>query len=268
MKIKHSCGSPDYEGVHILDIVQKNDSDIQPDTLHGDTQSQSYTVFGLAHLLGIKLMPRIRNIQDLSLYRPSKDTKYQHIDALFKGSIDFDLIQARLPDMLRVVVSIKLGRITPSTLLKRLGTFSRKNKLYFAFRELGRLIRTMFLLNYIDNHELRQLIHAETNKSEAFNNFTKWLFFGNDGIIAENIRHEQQKIVKYNQLVANMVILYNTEKMTKLLKKLAEAGHEVTPETLAGLSPYRTSHINRYGDYHIDINRKTEPLDFTVKVIE
>jgi TnpA family transposase len=260
------CGT--YEGVHILDIVQKNDSDIQPDTLHGDTQSQSYTVFGLAHLLGIKLMPRIRNIQDLSLYRPSKDTKYQHIDALFKGSIDFDLIQARLPDMLRVVVSIKLGRITPSTLLKRLGTFSRKNKLYFAFRELGRLIRTMFLLNYIDNHELRQLIHAETNKSEAFNDFTKWLFFGNDGIIAENIRHEQQKIVKYNQLVANMVILYNTEKMTKLLKKLAEAGHEVTPETLAGLSPYRTSHINRYGDYHIDINRKTEPLDFTVKVIE
>lgn len=49
------CGT--YEGVYILDVLQKNESDIQPDTLHGDTHAQSYTVFGLSHLLGIKLMP-------------------------------------------------------------------------------------------------------------------------------------------------------------------------------------------------------------------
>ncbi|KVD76331.1 hypothetical protein WI89_06975 [Burkholderia ubonensis] len=77
-----------------------------------------------------------------------------------------------------------------------------KNKLYFAFRELGRVIRTMFLLRYINDPEMRQTIHAATNKSEQFNDFAKWLMFGGE-VIAENVRHEQRKVIKYNQLVAN-----------------------------------------------------------------
>lgn len=98
--------------------------------------------------------------------------------------------------------------MTPSTILRRLGSGSVKNKLYFAFRELGRVIRTMFLLRYINDPEMRQTIHAATNKSEQFNDFSKWLMFGGE-VIAENLRHEQRKVIKYNQLVANMVILYN-----------------------------------------------------------
>src|SRR5207245_9209078 len=99
---------------------------------------------------------------------------------------------------LSVAVSIKAGKIIPSTLLRRLGSNSRKNKLYFAFRELGRAIRTVFLLRYVGDPELRATIHAATNKSEQFNNFAQWAFFGNKGVIAENVRHEQRKIVKYN----------------------------------------------------------------------
>lgn len=201
------CGV--YEAVYILDGLVKNESDIQPDTLHGDTQAQSAPVFGLAHLLGIKLMPRIRNIKDLVFYKAEAGVPYKHIQSLFRGTIDWDLLALHYRDMLRVAVSIKLGKITPSMILRRLGTFSRKNKLYFAFRELGRVIRTMFLLNYVNDIELRRSIHAATNKSEEFNNFVKWLFFGGEGIIAENLRHEQRKVIKYSQLVANMVILHN-----------------------------------------------------------
>tara|TARA_A200000113_G_C8633343_1_gene279995 strand:- start:109 stop:501 length:393 start_codon:yes stop_codon:yes gene_type:complete len=122
-------------------------------------------------------------------------------------------------------------------------------------------------LRYIDEIELRQTIHAATNKSEEFNNFTKWLFFGGDGIIAENVRHEQRKIVKYNQLVANMVILHNTDRMTKVLRQLSDEGVEITQEVLAGMSPYRTSHINRFGDYTLDLKRKIEPLDLDTKIL-
>src|SRR3546814_9899587 len=118
--------------------------------------------------------------------------------------------------MLRVAISIKAGRITPSMILRRLGVASRKNKLYFAFRELGRAIRTKFLLNYINDVELRRVIHQSTNKSEQFNDFAQWLHFANDGIIAENIRHEQRKVVKYNHLVANMVILRSEEHTSEL----------------------------------------------------
>jgi TnpA family transposase len=260
-----SCGT--YEGIHILDGLMTNESDIRPDTIHGDTQAQSYPVFALAHLLGIQLMPRIRGIQDLKFHRPEPGNSYRNINALFSDVIDWRLIEMHLPAMLRVAVSIKTGKITPSAILRRLGTYSRKNKLYFAFVELGKVIRTMFLLSYIGDVGLRKVIHAETNKSEQFNGFAQWSFFGGEGIIAENIRHEQRKVIKYNHLVANMFILHNVVGMTRVLQELRDEGTEITLEILAGLAPFRTAHINRFGDYTLDFRRKIGPLNFDATII-
>lgn len=100
--------------IYLLDILQNNKSDIQPDTIHGDTQSQNGPIFGLSYLLGINLMPRIRNWKDLTLYRPDETRKYRHIDELFTDTIDWKLIETYFPDMLRVALSIKEGKITPS----------------------------------------------------------------------------------------------------------------------------------------------------------
>ena len=260
------CGV--HEAVYILDGLLANRSDIQPDTVHGDTQAQSFPVFGLAHLLGINLMPRIRNIKDLVFSRPEPGRTYENIQALFGDSIDWKLIETHLHDMLRVAISIKVGKITASTILRRLGTYSRKNKLYWAFRELGKAVRTLFLLRYIDDVEVRKTIHAATNKSEEFNGFVKWAFFGGEGIIAENVQHEQRKIVRYTQLVANLVILHNVEQMTRVLAELRQDGANISPEVLAGLSPYRTSHINRFGDYTLDLKREVEPIDFSRRILE
>ena len=260
-----SCGT--YEGLHILDGLESNESDIRPDTIHGDTQAQSYPIFALAHLLGIKLMPRIRGIQDLKFNRPAPGNAYPNINALFSDVIDWRLIETHFPAMLRVAVSIKTGKITPSTILRRLGTYSRKNKLYFAFVELGKVVRTMFLLSYIGDVGLRKVIHAETNKSEQFNGFARWSLFGGGGIIAENIRHEQRKVIKYNHLVANMIILHNVVGMTRVLQELRDEGIDITLDILAGLAPFRTQHINRFGDYTLDFRRKIGPLNFEATII-
>jgi len=259
------CGV--YEANYILDGLMANESDIQPDRVSGDTQAQNYPVFALSYLLGIQLMPRIRNIHDLTFFRADKATRYDHIDGLFGEAINWALIEKHFPDMLRVALSIKLGKLTPSTILRRLGTASRKNKLYFAFRELGKVIRTIFLLRYIHDVEMRKTIHAATNKNEEFNGFAKWAFFGEEGIIAENIQHEQRKIVKYNQLVSNLIILYNVEQMTSVIKSLKEEGIEINPELLAGLSPYRTAHINRFGDYTVNLDRKVPPPNFSARIL-
>lgn len=256
------CGV--HEAVYILDGLIRNGSEIQPDTIHGDTQAQSGPVFGLSYLLGINLMPRMRNIGDLVLYKADKRRKYDHIDSLCRKTIDWDLIERHYPDMMRVAVSIKAGKMTPSTILRRLGSESTKNKLYFAFRELGRVMRTLFLLKYLNDPELRRTIHAATNKSEQFNDFAQWLMFGGDGTIAENIRHEQRKVIKYNHLVANMVILYNVQWMSRKLKELQEKGHPVDVDVLKVLSPYRREHINRLGDYLLDLQRRVPPLDPTI----
>ena len=126
----------------------------------------------------------------------------------------------------------------------------------------------MFLLRYIDDVEIRKTIHAATNKSEEFNGFVKWVFFGGEGIIAENVLHEQRKIVKYNQLDANMIILHNVDQMSRILAELMREGVELTPEVLGGLSPYRTSHINRFGDYTLDLGRVVVPLDYSGKLLQ
>src|SRR6266487_1850311 len=114
-------GSPDkvWEGSYILDMFAKEDASIRPETVHGDTQAQSTTVFGLAHLLGISLMPRIRNWKDLKLFRPDPNVHYTHLESLFSEPIEWRLIETHLPDMIRVALSIKAGKITPSTIFRK-----------------------------------------------------------------------------------------------------------------------------------------------------
>ena len=181
-------------------------------------------------------MPRIRNWKHLTLYRPSKETRYEHIDSLFTGTVDWDLIATHLPDMLRVGVSIAAGQITPSTILRKLGTYSKENRLYQAFGELGVAVRTGFLPRYLGNAELRATIQAATNKSESFNDSVQWLAFGG-GVIAENDRVEQRKVIKYNHLLANCLIFHNAWTMTRVLHQLQVDGVSVDAEAVAALSP-------------------------------
>ena len=219
------CGV--WEAIYLIEGLLKNTSDIQPTTIHTDTQGQSTPVFALAHLLGITLMPRIRNWKDLIFYRPSKDIHYVHLEPLFKDVIDWELIARHWQDLLQVVLSIKAGTIASSVLLRKLGNYSRKNRLYLAFRELGRVVRTTFLLDYISNLELREQVTASTNKAESYNGFAKWLFFGGEGVIAENDPEEQEKRIKYNGLVANAVILQNVRDLTRILRTLIGEGYPV-----------------------------------------
>ncbi|CDG48403.1 Transposase Orf2, Tn3 family [Serratia symbiotica SCt-VLC] len=256
------CGA--WEAIYILDGLTQNKSDIQPEILHGDTQAQSAPVYGLAFLLGIKLMPRVRNWKDLKWFKATSDEIYQHIETLFsKETIDWALISCHLPDMLQVAQSIRAGRLSPSTILRKLGTASRKNKLYFAFRELGRVIRTLFLLEYIGDEELRRIIQAAQNKCEGFNQFTQWVHFGADKI-TNNVRDEQLKVIKYNHLVANLVIFHNCQTLTQALKELEAEGMILTPEILARFSPYRTHHINRFGLSEVK-ERHPPPANYDVK---
>jgi len=258
------CGV--WEAVYIIDGLMNNTSDIQPDTIHGDTQAQSTPVFALTYLLGIKLMPRIRNWNDLKFYRVNENDKYKHIDSLFSDVIDWQLIETHWQDMLQVVLSIKSGKIVPSTLLRKLNNYSHKNKLYQSFRELGRVIRTIFLLEYISNIEMRQQITATTNKVESYNGFSKFFAFGGEGIITENDPDEQEKKIKYNNLISNAVILQNVADMTYILKELLANGVKFTKSDVASLSPYITKHIKRFGDYIIDLDNIPKSIDLSISI--
>ncbi len=262
-----ACGV--WEAIYILDGLLENRSEIRPDTLHADTQGQSETVFGLAYLLAIQLMPRIRNWKHLNLYTPSErfaTEQIKHLHELFSDTIDWPLIENHLPDMLRVAISISLGKVRSSTILRKLGTESRKNKLYVAFRELGRVVRTIFLLHFINDEELRRTINAATNISEAWNGLIQWVAFGGEGVIRYNSREEQRKVIRYNHLVANLLVFHNVVSMTRELQNLIDEGYAVTPEIISRLSPYKNEHINRFGTYELRFDRVPQPITEDLKL--
>lgn len=247
------CGV--WEAVYIIEGLLKNESEAEPGTIHADTHGQSYPVHALAHLFGFELLTRIRNWKELTFYRPAADAVYAHIDALFgpagENQINWRLIQTHWPDLMQIALSIRAGRLSSTLLLRRLGTESRKNNIYKAFRELGRVIRTITLLRFVSEPGLRREITAATNKAEAFNGFSAWLRFGHDAI-ERNDPAEQEKIIKFNTLLANCVIFHTALDMTAVLRELAADGWNLTPAALGSLSPYLTEPIKRFGEYAID----------------
>ena len=78
-----------------------------------------------------------------------------------------------------------------------------------------------------------------------------FLMFGAKGLIAENVRDEQRKIVNYYHLVTNLVILHTLVTMSDAIRKMVEDGHSIDQEAPACLSPYQTDHINRFGEYEL-----------------
>jgi len=253
-----SCGV--WEAVYILDALLLNKSVYQPDTVHADTHGQSEPVFALAHLLGIKLYPRMRTWNDVAFYRSEKKTKYKHIDSLFTKTVDWSLIEMHWKDMMQVVLSIQAGKVLPSMLLRKLNSNNRRNKLYRAFRELGRVTRTLFLLRYISEADFRLTIRAETTKVESYNDFLDWITFGGE-IIKSGDPIEQAKQIKYSNLVANSIMLHNVVDLTEVLTNMAKEGYTITKERVAALSPYIRDQIRRFGRYEVDMNQHPPDLD-------
>ncbi|WP_175994917.1 Tn3 family transposase [Burkholderia vietnamiensis] len=246
-----------WEAIYVIEGLLKTGLSVKADTVHADTQGQSAAVFAFTYLLGINLMPRIRNWKDLVLYRPDSKTKYQHIDKLFTSTIDWKLIEQHWQELMQVALSIQAGTISSPLLLRRLGSESRKNRLYLAARELGNVVRTVYLLQWIGSLELRQDVTANTNKIESYHAFSKWLGFGGD-VIAENEPEEQQKRLRYNDLVASAVILQNTVDMMQVLREMVANGEKVRSEDIAFMSPYPTHNIRRFGHYKLHLDRRPE----------
>ena len=88
------------------------------------------------------------------------------------------------------------------------------------FKELGKVIRSAYLLKYLRKPELRRTVNRATTISERFNDFIQFVTFGNQGTIAANSRDEQRKIIKYGHLVANILIFMNVHDQSKIMNEL------------------------------------------------
>jgi len=225
-------------------------------TIHStDSYGFSSVVFGLTHLLGFGFAPRIKNFQKQQLYgfnspKYYKDCNYKLMP---KHKIREDIIKDSWDDILRFIVTIKERKTMATQLLKRLTSYSRNHKLYTALKELGNIMKTDFLLNYIDDVTLRQRIEKQLNKVEASNKFSKAVFFGNSSEFSVATVEEQNIANNSKRLIQNAIILWNYMYITKKLQQAKNKSEKDNIiDTLKSSSIVAWAHINFFGIYDFE----------------
>ena len=108
------------------------------------------------HFLGFRFAPRIRDLGDTKLYIPKGETAEEALKPMIGGTLNIKHVRAHWDEILRLATSIKQGTVTASLMLRKLGSYPRQNGLAVALRELGRIERTLFILDWLQSVELRR----------------------------------------------------------------------------------------------------------------
>ena len=155
-----SASAPTY----VLDGLLHHESDLRIEEHYTDTAGFTDHVFALMHLLGFRFAPRIRDLGDTKLYIPKGETAYDALKPMIGGTLNIKHIRDHWDEILRLATSIKQGTVTASLMLRKLGSYPRQNGLAVALRELGRIERTLCILDWLQSVELRRVLqHAGGN---------------------------------------------------------------------------------------------------------
>ena len=152
------------DATHVLDGLLNHESDIRIEEHYTDTAGFTDHVFGLMHLLGFRFAPRIRDLADKRLYIGGDAKNYPTLANMVGGEINIKHIHTHWDEILRLAESIKHGTVTASLMLRKLGSYPRQNGLAVALRELGRIERTLFTLDWLQDVDLRHRVQAQSNK--------------------------------------------------------------------------------------------------------
>ncbi len=246
------------DSTYVLDGLLYHESDLRIEEHYTDTAGFTDHVFALMHLLGFRFAPRIRDLGDTKLYVPGKVADHPALRSMIGGSLNIKHLRAHWDDVLRLAASIKHGTVTASLMLRKLGSYPRQNGLAIALRELGRIERTLFILDWLQNVELRRRVHAGLNKGEARNALARAVFIHRLGEIRDRTFEQQRYRASGLNLVTAAIVLWNTVYLEKAAQALRDAGKLSDEGMLQFLSPLGWEHINLTGDY---VWRQSQKVD-------
>jgi len=242
-------GATEDEAVYVLDGLYGHETRIEIDEHYVDTGGASDHVFSLFTLGGKRVAPRLRDLKDWRLHVFEDADSYPTLKHHIGDRIDAAAIREGWDQALRVGVSIEDRIVVPSTVLKKLAALPKTNVLSRALREIGRIERTLFMIEWYSSPELRDRCRAGLNKGEAGNKLTRAVFFHERGEIRDGSFESQAFRASGLNLVVSAIVLWNTVYLSRAVESLRAEGRDLPDDVIRHISPQIWEHINLTGIY-------------------
>lgn len=247
------------DSTHVLDGLLYHETDLEITEHYTDTAGFTEHVFALMHLLGFAFAPRIRDLHDKRLFIHGKAELYQGLQSIISTtSLNLKEIETHWHEVLRLASSIKQGTVTASLMMKKLASYPKQNGLAKALREIGRIERSLFMLDWFRDPSLRRRVQAGLNKGEARNALARAVFMHRLGEIRDRGLENQSYRASGLTLLTAAISLWNTVYIERAIDSLRRKGIPINEQLITHLSPLGWEHINLSGDYVWRTNLKLE----------
>ncbi len=224
--------------------------------------THGYTSVGMAvsKLLGLDLCPRLRNLSERKLYLPRGMAVPKGLAPTIRHDISLKPIRDGWDGLLRLVASIKSGRVSAVVALQRFGSAAQGDPIYRAAEQLGKLLRTLFLCDYFSNVEFRRELHTLLNRGESVHQLQRTIFTGKVTPERGRRRDEMIAISGSLTLLTNLVIAWNTQRMQVTVDAWRGKGQRLEDDWLRRMGPAHSAHVNFRGTLRFPIEQYREML--------
>ncbi|MEQ8882631.1 MAG: Tn3 family transposase [Fulvivirga sp.] len=250
-----SCSSSEVAAM--IEGVLKHCTDLKIDRNYVDTHGQSEVAFAFSHLLNFSLMPRFKSLSKKKLYLPNNEIKkdLQNLNHILTRGIDWNLISEQYDQIIKYTTALKLGTASAEAIMNRFTRNNLQHPTYKALQELGKVIKTIFLCEYLTSKPLRIEINEGLNVVENWNSANGFIFYGKSGEISTNNIEDQELSVLCLHLLQNSLVYINTLMIQEILAK-PKWEKLMEPEDLRALSPLIYKHINPYGHFELNMEER------------
>ena len=240
------------EALYVLDGLLENNTILQIREHTTDTHGYTEIIFALCHLLGFYFMPRIRDLKDQQLYRVDRFVDYGVFTPLLTKTADLNIVEEQWEEMIRVALSLKQRTAPAHMVVQRLTNSFPSDRLSKAFTNLGRIIKTLYILRYLTDLELRQTIQLQLNKGEYRHKLPRRIFFADQGEFTTGDYEEIMNKASCLSLVSNAILYWNIIKINDIVEHLRSQGENIDKETLSHISLLPFRHVVPNGTYFIE----------------
>jgi len=149
------------------------------------------------------------------------------------------------------------GRTAPQGALRKLSAYHSEGRLYKALREVGRIDKTLFLLDFITDPALRRRVLVGLNKGESYHALARALVIALGGVLRSRSVEDQVNQITCLRLLATAIIAWNAVYMGGAVEQLRDANYEVGDDQLSHIYPMFLEHLNLIGEYRFPTDERT-----------